>query len=49
MDDNGKLKVYLDTSVVSYLKQDDAPEKTGIALKHYWKWRCNYEIPRWNI
>lgn len=28
--DNHKLKVYLDTSVISYLKQDDAPEKTKI-------------------
>lgn len=27
-----RLKVYLDTSVISYLKQDDAPEKTGITL-----------------
>ena len=25
MIDNRKLKVYLDTSVISYLKQDDAP------------------------
>ena len=31
-----KLKVYLDTSVISYLKQDDAPEKTGITL-NLWK------------
>lgn len=23
-----KLKVYLDTSVISYLKQEDAPERT---------------------
>ncbi|MDO5564412.1 MAG: PIN domain nuclease [Eubacteriales bacterium] len=27
---NERLKVYLDTSVISYLKQDDAPEKTKI-------------------
>ena len=27
MDDNAKLKVYLDTSVVSHLWQLDAPEK----------------------
>lgn len=28
-----KLKVYLDTSVISYLKQDDAPEKDSFILK----------------
>lgn len=28
-----KLKVYLDTSVVSYLKQDDAPERMAETLQ----------------
>lgn len=28
-----KLKIYLDTSVISHLKQDDAPEKTADTLK----------------
>lgn len=28
-----KLKIYLDTSVISHLKQDDAPEKTQDTLK----------------
>ena len=28
-----KLKIYLDTSVISYLKQDDAPEKMADTLK----------------
>ena len=41
MDDNGKLKVYLDTSVVSYLKQDDAPEKTRITLELWEKFKSN--------
>ena len=31
-----KLKVYLDTSVISYLKQDDAPEKMKNTIK-LWK------------
>lgn len=29
---NEKLKVYLDTSALSYLQQDDSPEKTRITL-----------------
>lgn len=28
-----KLKIYLDTSVISHLKQDDAPDKTQDTLK----------------
>ena len=45
MDDNGKLKVYLDTSVISYLKQDDAPEKTGITLNLWEKFKTGcYDI-----
>ena len=32
MENTQKLKIYLDTSIISYLKQDDAPEKTGITL-----------------
>lgn len=35
-DDNRKLKVYLDTSVVSYLQQEDSPEKMAETLK-LWK------------
>ena len=27
MDENRKIKVYLDTSVISYLDQQDAPEQ----------------------
>ena len=30
-----KLKIYLDTSIISYLKQDDNPERTGLTLK-FW-------------
>ena len=32
MNDNGKLKVYLDTSVVSHLWQLGAPEKMQVAI-----------------
>lgn len=40
-----KLKVYLDTSVISYLKQDDAPEKTGITLNLWEKFKTGiYDI-----
>ena len=40
-----KLKVYLDTSVISYLKQYDAPEKTGITLNLWEKFRTGiYDI-----
>ena len=30
-----KLRIYLDTSILSYLKQDDNPERTGLTLK-FW-------------
>lgn len=30
-----RIKIYLDTSVISYLKQDDAPEKMGATLQ-FW-------------
>lgn len=30
-----KIKIYLDTSVVSYLQQDDSPEKT-VATERFW-------------
>ena len=36
MIDNRKLKVYLDTSVVSYLQQEDAPNRMAETLK-LWK------------
>ena len=36
MIDNRKLKVYLDTSVVSYLQQEDAPDRMAETLK-LWK------------
>ena len=40
-----KLKVYLDTSVISYLKQDDAPEKTAITLNLWEKFKTGvYDI-----
>ena len=40
-----KLKVYLDTSVISYLKQDDASEKTGITLNLWEKFKIGvYDI-----
>lgn len=40
-----KLKVYLDTSVISYLQQEDAPEKTNITLKLWEKFKTGiYEI-----
>ncbi len=45
MIDNRKLKVYLDTSVVSYLQQEDAPEKTGITLNLWEKFKTGiYDI-----
>jgi len=45
MIDNRKLKVYLDTSVVSYLMQVDAPEKTGITLNLWEKFKTGvYDI-----
>jgi hypothetical protein len=28
-----KLKIYLDTSVISYLKQEDAPENMNYTMK----------------
>ena len=31
-----KAKIYLDTSVLSYLKQDDSPERTAVTLK-FWE------------
>lgn len=31
-----KTKIYLDTSVLSYLKQDDSPERTSATLK-FWE------------
>ena len=33
MIDNRKLKVYLDISVVSYLQQEDAPDRMAETLK----------------
>ncbi|MBR4314184.1 MAG: twitching motility protein PilT [Lachnospiraceae bacterium] len=40
-----KFKVYLDTSVISYLKQDDAPEKTGITLNLWEKFKAGiYDV-----
>lgn len=45
MIDNRKLRVYLDTSVISYLKQEDAPEKTGITLNLWEKFKTGcYDI-----
>lgn len=45
MIENRKLKVYLDTSVISYLKQEDAPEKTGITLNLWEKFKTGvYDI-----
>ena len=41
-----KTKIYLDTSVLSYLKQDDSPERTSATLK-FWeelKTRTDVEI-----
>ena len=32
-----KLKVYLDTSVISYLHQEDAPERMGGIRLYYWE------------
>ena len=31
-----KLRIYLDTSILSYLKQDDSPERTSLTLK-FWE------------
>lgn len=38
-----KMKVYQDTSVISYLQQEDVPEwmKETLAL-----WKLNYELVR---
>ena len=36
-----RLKVYLDTSVISYLKQDDSPEKTSITLELWKRFQIN--------
>jgi len=36
MIDNRKLKVYLDTSVISYLQQEDVPDRMAETLK-LWK------------
>ena len=45
MVENKKLKVYLDTSVISYLQQEDAPEKTGITLNLWDKFKIGiYDI-----
>ena len=41
MIDNRKLKVYLDTSVISYLQQEDAPEKTRITLELWERFKSN--------
>lgn len=38
-----RLRVYLDTSVVSYLKQDDAPERMAETLQ-FWKMLENGEF-----
>ena len=43
---NRKTKIYLDTSVLSYLKQDDSPERTAATLK-FWddlKTRTDVEV-----
>ncbi len=37
--DDRKLKVYLDTSVISYLKQDDSPDETKITLRLWEKFK----------
>lgn len=29
-DGTHKIKIYFDTSVLSYLKQDDSPERNGV-------------------
>ena len=40
-----KYKVYLDTSVISYLKQDDAPERTVITNKLWDKFKTGvYDV-----
>ena len=45
MIDNRKLKVYLDTSVVSYLMQVDAPDETKITLRLWEKFKTGiYDI-----
>ena len=45
LDYNKKLKVYLDTTVVSYLLQPDAPEKMDITLKLWEKFKTGvYDI-----
>ena len=45
MIDSRKLKIYLDTSVVSYLMQVDAPDKTKITLRLWEKFKTGiYDI-----
>lgn len=48
--DKTKMKVYLDTSVISYLEQDDAPEKMEITRK-VWELfkKGNYELYMSNL
>ena len=43
-----KLKVYLDTSVINYLEQDDAPEKMA-DTRAVWEKRVNtiFTYPKW--
>ena len=46
---NDKLKVYLDTSVISYLEQEDVPEKMSNTLE-LWeifkREKYNYQVFR---
>ena len=45
MIDNRKLKVYLDTSVISYLMQTDAPDESKITLRLWEKFKTGiYDI-----
>ena len=39
-----KLKIYLDTSVISYLQQEDSQEKTLITNKFWERLRCRDDV-----
>ena len=39
-----KTKIYLDTSVLSYLKQDDSPERTSATLKFWEELKARTDI-----
>ena len=39
-----KLKMYLDTSIISFVYADDAPEKQSITLEFFEKYLSVYDV-----